>query len=359
MGRAGRQLGGSVRSTKRVGIVVAAVVLWPLLPVVLVVWGIHRLRSGQVGARTPIAAIAAGLVLAAILWPSLISEAGARLAAQGPAPTSTHAGAVPSTSSGSGGSAETTSPSGGDASEAPTTSPTPDDAGGDDVGGAEAALTDGATGAVLVPVVGVLDGDTIRVQVNGATEKVRLIGIDTPELAGGECYAQQAASRMQSLVQSRSVRLAADATQDDRDRYGRLLRHVSLPDGRLVAEVLIDEGFGREYTYAAAYEHQTQYRAAQARAQGAGRGLWGSGCAGGSSSAAPSPARSPAPPVPEAPPAAGSCVIKGNVSSKGERIYHVPGSRSYDVTTIDASKGERWFCSESDAVAAGWRAARN
>ncbi|MEP7160895.1 MAG: thermonuclease family protein, partial [Dermatophilaceae bacterium] len=339
-----------MRTVKRIGIVVAAVVLWPLLPVALVVWGIRRLRSARVGTRAPIAAIATGLVLAAMLWPPLISDAGTRLAAQGPASPSTQAGPGSSTSSdgpgpsaSSGGSGETTSPGDGGATDAPTTSPTPGDAtGGDvgrDVGGAEAALTDGATGAVLVPVVGVLDGDTIRVQVNGATEKVRLIGIDTPELAGGQCYAQQAASRMQSLVQSRSVRLAADATQDDRDKYGRLLRHVSLPDGRLVAEVLIDEGFGREYTYAAAYEHQSQYRAAQARAQEAGRGLWGSGCAGRSSAAAPSPARTPTPPVAQAPSAAGSCVIKGNVNSKGERIYHVPGSRSYDVTTIDASKG--------------------
>lgn len=53
------------------------------------------------------------------------------------------------------------------------------------------------------------------------------------------------------------------------------------------------------------------------------------------------------------------CVIKGNISSSGERIYHVPGGGSYSATKIDVSKGERWFCSESQAVAAGWRKARN
>ena len=51
----------------------------------------------------------------------------------------------------------------------------------------------------------------------------------------------------------------------------------------------------------------------------------------------------------------GQCVIKGNISSKGERIYHVPGGRYYDATVIDTAKGERWFCSEAEAVAAGWR----
>jgi hypothetical protein len=49
------------------------------------------------------------------------------------------------------------------------------------------------------------------------------------------------------------------------------------------------------------------------------------------------------------------CVIKGNVSTKGERIYHVPGQKYYNETRIQASRGERWFCSEEEARAAGWR----
>ena len=49
------------------------------------------------------------------------------------------------------------------------------------------------------------------------------------------------------------------------------------------------------------------------------------------------------------------CVIKGNVASSGERIYHVPGGRYYAVTRINPAKGERWFCSEAEAIAAGWR----
>src|SRR6516162_884175 len=52
------------------------------------------------------------------------------------------------------------------------------------------------------------------------------------------------------------------------------------------------------------------------------------------------------------------CVIKGNISSSGERIYHVPGQRYYDKTVISWSKGERWFCTEQEAVAAGWRKAK-
>lgn len=50
-----------------------------------------------------------------------------------------------------------------------------------------------------------------------------------------------------------------------------------------------------------------------------------------------------------------SCNIKGNVSTQGERIYHVPGQKYYDDTRISRSHGEQWFCSEEEARAAGWR----
>ena len=53
-----------------------------------------------------------------------------------------------------------------------------------------------------------------------------------------------------------------------------------------------------------------------------------------------------------------ACNIKGNVSTRGERIYHVPGQKYYDETRISASHGERWFCSEEEARAAGWRRSR-
>ena len=53
-----------------------------------------------------------------------------------------------------------------------------------------------------------------------------------------------------------------------------------------------------------------------------------------------------------------TCKIKGNINSKGEKIYHCPGWRDYSKTNIDTWKGERWFCSATEAEAAGWRAAR-
>lgn len=208
--------------------------------------------------------------------------------------------------------------------------------------------------------------------------KIRLIGVDTPETRKPntpvQCFGPQASSKMQSLVQSRSVRLEADPTQGDSDKYDRKLRYVFTADGQNVAQVLIAGGFGREYTYNRAYRFQSQFRSAQATAQKAKNGLWGS-CPsfgapqGGSEATQQSPQRvAPSPAVPRksapvksAQPAApaGACDIKGNINSKGVKIYHVPGGRSYDRTKITPSKGERYFCSESEASAAGWRAARD
>ena len=216
-----------------------------------------------------------------------------------------------------------------------------------------ATTTPRRAAVVLLPVVGVTDGDTIKVRVGGVTERVRLIGLDTPELKGNECWAQKAASKMQSLVQSRSVQLVPDPSQGDRDRYGRLLRHVVTQDGRLAAQVLIEGGFAKEYTYSAAYEHRSAYVAAEKRAKAKKLGVWSAACAA-PVVAAPAPA---APGTSAAP--SGRCLIKGNISSKGEKIYHVPGGGNYDVTVITQSKGERWFCTEAEAVKAGWRKARN
>lgn len=59
-----------------------------------------------------------------------------------------------------------------------------------------------------------------------------------------------------------------------------------------------------------------------------------------------------------APTTQSGCVIKGNRSGSGNRIYHMPGQADYDRTVISESKGERWFCSETEARAAGWRRAK-
>lgn len=214
-----------------------------------------------------------------------------------------------------------------------------------------------AAGGEVVRVVGVVDGDTLRVSVGGVTEPLRIIGIDAPELRYDECYAQAGASRMQSLVQSRDVRIVPDPTQADRDLYDRILRHVFTLDGVNVAHAMVLEGLAAEYTYDKPYASRAEYIEAQDLARAAKLGIWSGAC----DVAPPDPPASASAAAPFAPqPAAPQqqCVIKGNINSKREQIYHVPGGRSYDETIIDEGKGERWFCTEQEAVDAGWRKAK-
>ena len=210
------------------------------------------------------------------------------------------------------------------------------------------------------PVVSVTDGDTIRVDVDGVEEKIRLIGIDAPELHNPhECFGQEATDRATSLLQGNSVALEADDTQDDRDRYGRLLRYVFLPDGTNVNAALVRGGYAFEYTYDNPYRYRDDFLADQAAAEADGAGLWSATTCGGRPSASPDPvavttstadAQQPSPP---------GCDIKGNINTKGEKIFHQPGDASYADTVITPGKGERYFCSVEEAIAAGWRAPRN
>jgi len=90
----------------------------------------------------------------------------------------------------------------------------------------------------LVPVLHDVDGDTIVVKISGREETVRFIGADTPETHDPrkpvQCFGQAAAEHTKSLLGGKSVRLAADPQDSNRDKYGRLLRYVYLPDGTLV-----------------------------------------------------------------------------------------------------------------------------
>ncbi|HEX5447602.1 MAG TPA: thermonuclease family protein [Candidatus Saccharimonadales bacterium] len=97
-----------------------------------------------------------------------------------------------------------------------------------------------------------IDGDTIAVNMNGSVETVRFIGVDTPEThkpnTPVQCYGPQAAAHTQDLISKFGrVRLEADPLDTNRDVYGRLLRYVYLPDGTLMEEQIIKNGYGFAY----------------------------------------------------------------------------------------------------------------
>lgn len=130
----------------------------------------------------------------------------------------------------------------------------------------------------FVKVAKVIDGDTIQVFINGKTATIRLIGIDTPETVEREkpvhCLGIQASEKAKEILGSKSIRLEPDATQGDKDKYGRLLRFVFLEDGTNFNELLIREGYAYEYTYSVPYKYQMEFKAAEKDARDNRRGLW-------------------------------------------------------------------------------------
>ncbi len=127
------------------------------------------------------------------------------------------------------------------------------------------------------PFIRVVDGDTITVGIEGRTEFVRLIGIDSPEPndpGGAECYANEATNHMRELTRTGTVALYFDESQGTRDTYGRLLAYVELPDGTDIGAAMVRDGYAREYTYDERYERANVYRAAELEAIEAERGLW-------------------------------------------------------------------------------------
>jgi micrococcal nuclease len=189
-------------------------------------------------------------------------------------------------------------------------------------------------------VANVVDGDTIDIDMDGKTQRIRLIGVNTPETVhpekAVECFGEEASKYTKSKLTGKEVEIETDDSQDKYDKYNRLLAYVFL-DGENFNEALIKNGYAYEYTYNVPYKYQKAFKEAQKYAEENNVGLW-----------APNACR-------EEKKTTADCKIKGNINSKGEKIYHMPGQKYYDSTKINTSQGERWFCSEKEAQAAGWR----
>jgi endonuclease YncB( thermonuclease family) len=130
------------------------------------------------------------------------------------------------------------------------------------------------------PVVHVVDGDTLHLGVpdaSGPVTKVRLIGIDTPELANGGrkpmYFGPEAAAFAKRLAMGKTVTVYLDERAGSRDRYGRLLAYLALPDGKFLNEELLLEG----YAYADPrfrHSYYQKYQQLEASARALKKGLW-------------------------------------------------------------------------------------
>lgn len=210
-------------------------------------------------------------------------------------------------------------------------------------------------------VLRVTDGDTIHINYNGKDEKVRFIGLDTPETKDPrkpiQCFGCEATAKMTELAENKNIRLEFDKTQGERDKYGRLLAFVYNEDSKNLAYEMIRQGYGNEYTYNSnPYKYQNEFKEAARKAREENKGLWAENtCAGDATKPAdtpapqPQPAPAPTAPAPQPQQSQEACVIKGNVSKNG-KIYHMPGQKYYNKTNPEVM-----FCSEVEAQNAGFR----
>lgn len=199
---------------------------------------------------------------------------------------------------------------------------------------------------IPVKVVEVVDGDTIKVQVDGKEETVRFLLVDTPESVHPtkpvQPFSKEASKFTSDLMNSSDVELELGI--GERDKYGRLLAYV-YADGKSVQEALLEKGLARvAYIFEPNTKYVESYQDIQERAQKDGVGIWSlenyvqeEGYIAEDNGTS-------------FPASKSDCTIKGNINSSGDKIYHVESGRYYKIT-----KPEKWFCTEQEAIDAGFR----
>jgi len=194
-------------------------------------------------------------------------------------------------------------------------------------------------------VIAVTDGDTIKVKSLNPLKKaevweIRYLGIDTPELGKGDkkddCYALEAKKINENLVLGQKVKLEFDKNKID--RFGRYLAYVYLKTNKeiMINQTLLKKGAGRFFLDTVNTKYQEQLISSANQAHQEKKGLW-QACALDSQ----------------------GCLVKGNMDNSGHRWYHLPDFRHYSQVVINLEKGDQWFCTEDEAVEAGFQKARN
>ena len=137
-----------------------------------------------------------------------------------------------------------------------------------------------AAGGEAGTVLRVVDGDTLVVRIGARSERVRLIGVDTPESVDPrrpvQYYGKEASEFTRGLTEGKRVVLRGEAGSADRDKYGRLLRYVFLPDGTLLNAEIVRQGYGHAYVRFP-FARMKEFRALERQARDRGLGLWAPG----------------------------------------------------------------------------------
>ncbi|MDH4231144.1 MAG: thermonuclease family protein [Nitrospirota bacterium] len=120
----------------------------------------------------------------------------------------------------------------------------------------------------------IYDGDTIGGVVDSRFEKIRLIGIDTPEMEQRP-WGRKARKCLKSLLAATDAKILLEYDVERRDKYGRILGYIWMRDGRLINEELLKEGFAVLLTIPPNVKYEKRFRVAQRRARESKTGIWG------------------------------------------------------------------------------------
>ncbi|WP_285766421.1 thermonuclease family protein [Peribacillus sp. SI8-4] len=205
-------------------------------------------------------------------------------------------------------------------------------------------------------IVRVVDGDTVKIKLaNGNEETVRLLLIDTPETVHPskpvQPFGPEASKFTKNLMPAGST-VEVETGIGERDKYGRLLAYFYV-DGKMVNKLLLEKGLARvAYVYAPNTKYLDELQSIQKQAQKERIGIWSLEDYATSKGFDDSKTIETSKPKPETAEAL-TCTkpeIKGNINSKGDKLYHIPSGQFYDIT-----KAEEMFCTEQEAQDAGFR----
>lgn len=201
----------------------------------------------------------------------------------------------------------------------------------------------------------VIDGDTVKVIIGDQTETIRMLLIDTPESVHPtkpvQPFGKEASNYLKEMLPS-GTKVELEYDVEKRDKYSRLLAYIWLDD-KMMNEALVEEGFARvAYIYEPNTKYETRLKKVEETAKNRKIGIWSIPnyvTDRGFESDVQVPSQNGAKSN------SSTCdqpLIKGNITRSGEKIYHTPASPQYKVT-----KAEEMFCTEEDAVKAGFRKA--
>jgi micrococcal nuclease len=199
---------------------------------------------------------------------------------------------------------------------------------------------------IPIKVEDVVDGDTIKVEVDGKRETVRFLLVDTPESVHPtkpvQPFSKEASKHIENMLNGSKVELELGI--GERDKYGRLLAYV-YADGKSVQESLLEKGLARvAYVFEPNTKYVEDYEKIQKQAQKEEVGIWSL------ENYSQEDGYIPEETEPNEKITDSKCTIKGNINSSGEKIYHVESGRYYKIT-----KPEEWFCTEQEAIDSGFR----